>query len=300
MLVFMPEKMNMMCDKLGYLINKYSDAITCVLMVLCTWIFHHIVIMMPLVLLLHLQVWLQIIVLVVFGYIYLKWAFKYISFLATPLKSRLMTVLSNFLVLSTFIYGWVEVVDPDYWIGFVFDIQYYIICGIFGIIYTLCVLRFLQLIYIQLRENKTKEIIKKIVKGIVIVILATIMSLVLGWLMRWLAIGLLSLSVPTWALFVMLIFLGRYIYALVDISGLVFIPLVKMCMFNSRVWLWLSVFGVVATAINNCILFWCVDAPYGWVEILVSLLMMAIYIVRTIKTCMCFIEIPKYELEDGD
>ena len=138
----------------------------------------------------------------------------------------------------------------------------------------------------------------KIVKGIVAVILSTILSLVLGWLMRWLAIGLLSLSVPTWALFVMLIFLGRYIYALVDLSSLAFIPLVKMCMFNLRIWLWLSVIGILIMSINNCILFWTVDALYGWKEILISLSMMLLYIARTMKTCMCFIEIPKYELED--
>lgn len=137
---------------------------------------------------------------------------------------------------------------------------------------------------------------KKIFKGLVAVILSFTISLFLGWLIRWGTIGLLS--VPSWITFLILIFLGRYIYALVDLSGLVFGISIKLCMFNVRLWLWLSVLGVVVTAFNNCILFWRVDAPYGWVEILVSLLMMVLYIARTIKTCMCFIEIPKYELED--
>jgi hypothetical protein len=143
------------------------------------------------------------------------------------------------------------------------------------------------------------HLIVKIFKGLASVIIAFLASLLLGLLIRWGTIGLLS--IPSWMTFIILIFFWKIIYVAIDLlGGLVAFVSIKLCMFNTRLWLWLSFLSVITASINNCILFWCVDAPYGWVEIFVSILMMVLYIVRTIKTCMCFIEIPKYELEDGD
>lgn len=138
---------------------------------------------------------------------------------------------------------------------------------------------------------------KNAIKGILAVFIVIVSSMFLGWLMRYVVIGLLC--VPMWATFIILILLGRLFYAIVDaIGALSNIPAVKLCMFNSRLWLWLCVFGIAITSVVNCILFWCADIHYEMIEIVISFIIMMLYIARSIKTCMCFIEIPIYEKEN--
>lgn len=139
----------------------------------------------------------------------------------------------------------------------------------------------------------------KHLKGLSAVIVSGVGMLLLGWLMRWMTIGLLS--VPLWATIVIVLVLGRYIYLIVDLAGGAITYLTTKLISNTNMlWIWCAILLTLAVTVNNCILFWTVDAPYSWREIIVSGIVMLLYIIRSIHSMYAFYLMPKiYEQEEN-
>lgn len=139
----------------------------------------------------------------------------------------------------------------------------------------------------------------KHLKGLSAVIVSGVGMLLLGWWMRWMTIGLLS--VPLWATIVIVLVLGYYIYLIVDLAGGAITYLTTRLVSNTNMlWIWCAILLTLAVTVNNSILFWTVDAPYSWREIIVSGLVMLLYIIRSIHSMFAFLLIPKiYEQEEN-
>lgn len=137
----------------------------------------------------------------------------------------------------------------------------------------------------------------KFLKGFGSVLLITFATFVIGFLLRWGTIGLLS--VPTWGTIVLLVVLGKYIYLAVDLLGaLSCYTVLNWLADNSKVWVWLSAVGALIMMLNNCLLFWTVDAPYGVTQIIVSGIIMILYVARSVKTIVFIVNVQNYLAED--
>ena len=123
--------------------------------------------------------------------------------------------------------------------------------------------------------------------------------LLLGWLMRWAVIGVLS--VPTWASVIIVVLGCKLFYLLVDLFG-GFVNSISMYFLskNWKIWLLLSAIAMTIMIVNNCILFWQVDAPYGWWEIFVSGATMFLYIIRGGHCVITLFRIPQFDREDAE
>lgn len=139
----------------------------------------------------------------------------------------------------------------------------------------------------------------KMIRGLMGVIVPSAGVLVLGWLMRWAVIGILS--VPTWASVIFLVLGCKWFYLLVDLFG-GFVNSISMYFLskNWKIWLLLSAIVMTIMIVNNCILFWKVDAPYGWWEILASGATMFLYIIRSGHCVITLFRIPQFDREDAE
>ena len=139
----------------------------------------------------------------------------------------------------------------------------------------------------------------KMIRGLMGVIVPSAGVLVLGWLMRWAVIGILS--VPTWISVIFLVLGCKWFYLLVDLFG-GFVNSISMYFLskNWKIWLLLSVIVMTIMIVNNCILFWKVDAPYGWWEILASGATMFLYIIRSGHCVITLFRIPQFDREDAE
>lgn len=137
----------------------------------------------------------------------------------------------------------------------------------------------------------------KHLKGVSAVIVSGVGMLLLGWLMRWMTIGLLS--VPLWATVVIVLALGYFIYVAVSLLGVWIAMLtIKIIFKTSRFWMWCAILLTLAVTVNNSILFWTVDAPYSWREIIVSGLVMLLYWQCAVRSMSAIYIIQEYELLD--
>lgn len=127
-------------------------------------------------------------------------------------------------------------------------------------------------------------------KGIVSVIYSGIAMLLYGWLIRWGVLGLLS--IPEWQTYLILFCIGYFIYGILDlIGGLVMFPFMWLLKENNIFWRCASLLLIIIAVVNNCILFWTVDAPYGFTQILVSALFMILYLLKGGQAMLnCFIK----------
>lgn len=119
----------------------------------------------------------------------------------------------------------------------------------------------------------------KFFKGIIAMIYSSIAMLLFGWLLRWGTIGLLS--IPEWQTYLILFCLGCFIWAIFDlVGGLIMAPTILLLKDNNMFWRVMCVVGSALAVLNNCILFWTVDAPYAFTQILVSGIVMIAYILK--------------------
>lgn len=111
----------------------------------CAWFFQHILINGVLVSLMVFPIEICIICVILLLYPYLLVLMRVIKFIGNPIDDDGFNVLSVLSVLILFGSNCYDMLTPYYWNGMIFCLQQYLSASVVGVIYVVCVVKYLLL-----------------------------------------------------------------------------------------------------------------------------------------------------------